>query len=326
MLLREVRDIYRKDLSGKYPPEEVDAIFYRLVEHYLDLPRFVLGLEPRKILTREEEAPLFSALSRLAAGQPIQYITGSARFMDMDLRVGPGVLIPRPETEELVQWVLERHAAELQGGNILDIGTGSGCIALGLAKSLPAAGVTALDLSGEALEIARGNARDLGLAVRFVQADIRNPEGGWQVFDPGPYGPRPGDSPKPDGPRPGNIPEPDGPGPGYDLIISNPPYIPRGHEGQLAVHVRDHEPPEALFTPDSDPLLFYRHIALFAREYLKPGGWLYVEIHEDFGKPAAALFRESGFIEVSLKKDIFGKDRFLCGRRADLNLKAKQIS
>lgn len=313
MLLREVRNIFRKELTGNYPPEEVDALFYRLLEHYLDLPRFVLGLEPRKVLTHEEEAPLFKALSQLAAGQPIQYITGTAQFLGMELRVGPGVLIPRPETEELVRWVLERHTAELQEGNILDIGTGSGCIALALAKSLPAARVTALDVSGEALEIARDNARDLGLAVQFVQADIRNPEGDWYGFDT-----------ESDGARPGHGPDPDVPQPGYDLVISNPPYIPRGREGQLAVHVRDHEPPEALFTPDSDPLLFYRHIAGFARDYLRPGGWLYVEVHEDFGEPAATLFRETGLREVSLKKDIFGKDRFLCGRRAEQNHKAKQ--
>ncbi len=291
MLLREVRDIYRKELSGNYPPEEVDALFYRLLQHYLDLPRFVLGLEPRKMLTRDEEAPLFEALSRLVAGQPVQYITGSARFLDMDLQVGPGVLVPRPETEELVRWVLERHAADLGEGNILDIGTGSGCIALGLAKSLSAARVTALDISGEALEVARENAKHLGLEVRFVQADIRNPEGEW---------------------------------PGYDLIISNPPYIPRGQEGQLATHVRDHEPREALFAPDSDPLLFYRYIAAFSGEHLREEGWLYVEIHEDFGVPVAALFRESGLVDVLLKKDIFGKDRFVCGRKPESNHKARQ--
>ncbi|MDC6354282.1 MULTISPECIES: peptide chain release factor N(5)-glutamine methyltransferase [unclassified Robiginitalea] len=302
MLLREVRDIYRKELGGTHPPGEVDALFYRLLEHYLDLPRFVLGLEPGKMLTREEEAPLFNALSQLTAGQPVQYITGTARFLDMDLRVGPGALIPRPETEELVRWVLERHAADLREGNILDIGTGSGCIALGLAKSLSAARVTALDISGEALEVARENARHLGLDVRLVRADILTPEGEW----------------------PENILNPEGEWPGYDLIISNPPYIPRGQEGQLAVHVRDHEPREALFAPDSDPLLYYRHIAGFSRRHLRGGGWLYVEIHEDFGAPTAELFREAGLLEVSLKKDIFGKDRFLCGRSPDTNHKARQ--
>lgn len=282
MLLREIRQIYRRELSGAYPPEEVDEIFYRLLDHYLGLPRFVLGLEPHKIISREDEQPLFEALASLKRHVPLQYITGKAHFMGLELEVGPGVLIPRPETEELVRWILDSHASESAGGSLLDVGTGSGCIALALAVHLRATGVHALDRSAEALAYARRNAAAQDVNIQFTEADMQ---------EPGTLG-----------------------GP-FDLIVSNPPYVPESEAGAMRPNVREHEPAGALFAPDADPLRFYKSLVNLAASNLKPGGWLYVEIHERFGAEVAALFGGAGMQEVQLKKDIFDKPRFVRARQ-----------
>lgn len=278
VLLREIRTVYRTELASAYPAEEIDQIFHDLLEHYLGLPRFVLGLEPHKILDRDQEQPLFEALASLKRHVPLQYITGKAYFMDMELAVGPGVLIPRPETEELVRWILEAHAGDLSAGSLLDAGTGSGCIAIALAVHLPGSQVHALDCSLQALQYARRNAASRGVEIHWHQADMRNP---------GALG-----------------------GP-FDLIVSNPPYVPVSEAAAMRPNVREHEPAEALFAPDDDPLLFYRSLLGLARAHLKPGGWLYVEIHEQFGPAVEALLAHAGMQEVQLKKDIFGKPRFV---------------
>lgn len=283
MLLRDIRHIYRQELSGAYPPGEVDEIFYRLLDHYLGLPRFVLGLEPHKIIGREHEQPLFEALASLKQHVPLQYITGKAHFMDLELEVGPGVLIPRPETEDLVRWILKSHQVDLVGGSLLDVGTGSGCIAVALAVRLPATRVHALDRSAEALAYARRNAAAQDVNIQFTLADMQQA---------GPLG-----------------------GP-FDLIVSNPPYVPESEAGAMRPNVREHEPAGALFAPDTDPLLFYRSLARLAGANLREGGWLYVEIHERFGAEVAALFAGEGMQEVQLKKDIFGKPRFVRARLA----------
>ncbi len=278
MLLREIRALFRKELAGVYPPEETGQIFCELLEHYLGLPRFVLGLEPDKIVSREDEQPLFEALASLKRHVPLQYITGKAYFMEMELEVGPGVLIPRPETEELVRWILASHGANLHGASLLDVGTGSGCIAIALAVHLSDARVHALDRSADALAYARRNAASQGVAIHFSQGDMRHP---LQLGGP------------------------------FDLIVSNPPYVPEGEAGAMRPNVRDHEPAEALFAPDDDPLLFYRSLTQLAGSQLRAGGWLYVELHERFGQAVAALFADAGMQEVQLKKDIFGKPRFV---------------
>ena len=282
MLLRDIRQIFRQELSALYPPEETDHIFYELLDHYLGLPRFVLGLEPDKIVSREAEQPLFEALASLKQNTPLQYVTGRAYFMDMALEVGPGVLIPRPETEELVRWILDSHGADLAAGRLLDVGTGSGCIAIALAVHLPGAEVHGLDLSPAALEYARRNAAAQGVVIHWHQADMR---------DVGPVG-----------------------GP-FDLLVSNPPYVPVSEAPDMRPNVREHEPAEALFAPQEDPLAYYRYLLGLAADALKPGGWLYVELHERFGEEVADLLRGAGMGEVQLKKDIFGKPRFVRGLR-----------
>ncbi len=282
MLIRDLRDVYRKELKGLYPPEETDQIFYILLEHYTGLPRFITGLEPGRSLDHQEEEPLFLALHRLRQHEPVQYITGKAHFMDLELRVGPEVLIPRPETEELVRWILESHGEDLARGRILDIGTGSGCIALGLADAMQSAEVWAVDVSEKAVELASGNAHDADLKITLRTADITDPGTDW---------------------------------PQFDLIASNPPYVPAEEAVSLSPHVRESEPSLALFAPSGDPLYYYRHIVAFANMQLRPEGWLYLEIHHTLGADTASLLKDAGFEEVLLKKDIFGKDRFIRARK-----------
>lgn len=186
MLLKEIKDIFHKELGDIYPKEEVDSFFYACIEHYLKLERFILAIQPNLVLTKEEEQPLFEALSELKLETPLQYILGTAHFMDMELQVNENVLIPRPETEELVQWILEDSQVKKQfkldaersrsvistplndrSLRILDIGTGSGCIAIALAKNLPSAQVYALDVSEKALEVAQKNAESNKVDVIF---------------------------------------------------------------------------------------------------------------------------------------------------------------
>ena len=282
MLIRDLRDVYKKELKGIYPPEEAVSIFHILLEHYTGMPRFILGLEPGKVLTHGEEEPLFGALQRLRQQEPVQYITGKAYFMDLELRVSPDVLIPRPETEELVRWILESHREGFIEGRILDLGTGSGCIALGLANALPNSEVWAVDVSPGALQIAAENARAAELELTLKIADVTNPGEDW---------------------------------PEFDLVVSNPPYVPSEEARELSPHVRDAEPSLALFAPPADPQFYYRHIAAFAGRYLRPEGWLYLEIHQSQGAESGSLLLDAGFEEVLLKKDIFGKDRFIRARK-----------
>lgn len=278
-LLSDIRHRFRVALKDKYPPGEISNIFHLLTSHYFGFSKTLLAMEPQKALDPEGAEQLMDALEMLIESVPVQYITGKAFFMDMDLQVSPAVLIPRPETEELVRWILQAHPpAPL---SILDIGTGSGCIALGLKKGWPQAAVFAMDLSPWALDVARGNARVLQLDIEFRQDDIRNPGQPW---------------------------------PEFEIIVSNPPYVPAGDRESMEPHVAESEPEVALFVPDEDPLCIYRDILDFATHHLKPGGWVYLEIYEAFGKQVCDLLRQAGFINIDLKKDIFGKDRFVRGQ------------
>lgn len=216
---------------------------------------------------------------RLLAGEPVQYVLGKATFGDYIFKVAPGVLIPRPETFELCQWVVSRNS-ESGITNILDIGTGSGCIACTLAAELPQAQVTAWDISHDALDIAAENARQNHVDVTFEQVDI---------LDAPPI-----------------------PQPLWDIIVSNPPYVCRSERPDMEPHVLNHEPELALFVPDDDPLLFYRSIAHYAKTALKPGGRVFFEINPLYAKQLRMLMEELGFGRTIVKDDQFGKERFLC--------------
>lgn len=221
--------------------------------------------------------------AQLAAGCPVQYVTGKTEFCDMTFHVDGSVLIPRPETEELVLWT-EQCAAGFQRPRILDVCTGSGCIAIVLATHLPQAKVTALDISHAALETARRNASMNGVRIRFIDDDALNGM-------------------------------PSLAGETFDIIVSNPPYIPHSEIESMHVNVTRYEPHEALFVDDADPLVFYRAIARAARTMLSEGGSLLFEVHEAWAERTAEMLRGEGFGQTEVRNDLFGKPRMTCSRR-----------
>lgn len=221
--------------------------------------------------------------AQLAAGCPVQYVTGRTEFCDMTFHVDGSVLIPRPETEELVLWA-EQCAADHRNPRILDVCTGSGCIAIVLAAHLPQAEVTALDISHAALETARRNASMNGVSIRFIEDDALNGM-------------------------------PSLAGETFDIIVSNPPYIPHSEIESMHVNVTRYEPHEALFVDDADPLVFYRAIARAARTMLSEGGSLLFEVHEAWAERTAEMLRGEGFGQTEVRNDLFGKPRMTCSRR-----------
>lgn len=221
--------------------------------------------------------------AQLAAGCPVQYVTGRTEFCDMTFHVDGSVLIPRPETEELVLWA-EQCAADHRNPRILDVCTGSGCIAIVLAAHLPQAEVTALDISHTALETARRNASMNGVRIRFIEDDALNGM-------------------------------PSLAGETFDIIVSNPPYIPHSEIESMHVNVTRYEPHEALFVDDADPLVFYRAIARAARTMLSDDGSLLFEVHEAWAERTAEMLRGEGFGQTEVKNDLFGKPRMTCSRR-----------
>ncbi|WP_425237409.1 peptide chain release factor N(5)-glutamine methyltransferase [Ulvibacterium sp.] len=295
MLLKEIKNIFHKELDTIYPQEEVNSFFYLLIEHYLGLERFVLALQPNFIVSKQEEQPLFEALSELRLQRPVQYIMGKAHFMDLELTVNTHVLIPRPETEELVRWILNDCHAERppervrwagsRSIKILDIGTGSGCIALALAKNFPEAQVYALDVSARALEVAQHNAEQNEVAVTFIKEDILTLD----TLD---------------------VP--------FDIIVSNPPYVREEEKKEMKANVAEYEPKEALFVPDNDPLLFYKAITQFVKNNLKKGGSLYLEVNQYLAQETKQLLEDQNFTDIELRKDLFGNDRMLKGKMLDV--------
>ena len=223
---------------------------------------------------------LDAILARLCKYEPIQYVQGTARFLRRDFRVAPGVLIPRPETEELVEAMLEEIPA---GCRLLDVGTGSGCIAVTLSKELPQAQVTAWDVSADALALATLNNSLLQASVRFEQRDVLT------------CLPRAEER--------------------YDIIVSNPPYVTEAERKEMEPNVLDWEPSLALFVPDSDPLRFYRRIGELGRDLLAEGGRLYFEINRAFGDATAELLRSQGYANACIRKDIAGNDRFVIAEK-----------
>lgn len=244
-------------------------------------------------LAGSQAAELNAIMRRLAAGEPVQYVLGHASFCGRQFHVAPGVLIPRPETAQLCGIIEQDLAAQGLGGEgrrgprIIDIGTGSGCIATTLALDIAGAEVTAVDISGDALAIATANARRLGAAVDFRKADILSAGAlAGSVFA-----------------------QP------YDIVVSNPPYITPGERGAMSPTVLDHEPELALFVPDGDPLVFYRAIARAASQSLAPGGSLYFEINPLFASDMETMLRATGFAIADILDDDFGKHRFARARR-----------
>lgn len=232
-------------------------------------------------MTAEKTAELNKIFGRLTEGEPVQYVLGRAEFCGRWFSVRPGVLIPRPETEELCAWITADSKASASP-KVLDIGTGSGCIAITLQLDMPESKVTAWDISADALDVARENAQQLGANVNFVKLDALNakPEGEW------------------------------------DLIVSNPPYICEKEKKDMAVNVLEHEPHTALFVPDADPLLFYRAITRLAVQTLSKGGRLYFEINPIYADDTCHMMRAESMMAVELRSDMYGKQRMAKGVKA----------
>ncbi|HEX8326370.1 MAG TPA: peptide chain release factor N(5)-glutamine methyltransferase [Hymenobacter sp.] len=285
MTVREFTATLASALHPTYPEREAEAIATLVVEHLLDMDALQRMMDAQELVPDEAQAALVPLRERLLAHEPVQYVLGTAYFDSMDLEVTPATLIPRPETEELVR-VITNEQGMTPGRRVLDVGTGTGCLALALARALPNARVLAVDISAEALAVARRNARRHAPAVEFQQVDILQ------------------DTPA--GLEPGSL----------DVLVSNPPYVRESERPLMRDNVLAWEPATALFVPDEDPLVFYRRLCALGAELLAPGGGLYLEINEALGPETAELLKSHGFDNVQVLPDMFGKARMVRGTRA----------
>ena len=280
MTIKEQYRFFLQQLQIIYNLNEATVITDWVFESLAAITRFDVIKNPDQYLSAVNSEQLNNALTALLLHKPVQYVLSEAWFYNMKLKVNEHVLIPRPETEELVQLLLN-EVMEIKNTipAILDIGTGSGCIAIAINKNIPSANVTAIDVSGQALKIAEENAANQQTAIQFLEVDFLD-ETQWIAL------------------------------PIFDFIISNPPYIPINQKDKLDRNVTAFEPHQALFVPDNSPLLFYEKIAAFGKTHLKTNGKVFMEIHEDYAKETAALFLQF-YKEVIVKKDIFGKQRMV---------------
>ena len=272
--MKQQIDYIISQLRGFYPEEELRELAYWVIEE-------TTGLTRTQILTECKGTQIIPnieiILQKLRAHEPIQYIFGHTEWRGLDLLVTPATLIPRPETAELIDWILD-SCDKSKPLHVLDIGTGSGCIAIALKKSAPLWQVIGIDISPDALEIALENAKRNSVEVEWTQADILSPITNYQF-------------------------------PILDIIVSNPPYICHREKANMDTRVLDYEPHSALFVPDDEPLLFYRRIAA-----MKSAKSLYFEINEAYGKEVCDMLKELGYTDIQLKHDIYGKPRMVFGR------------
>lgn len=275
MLIRAAEDIY--------PREEARAIAFVLAKYCYGFGRTEVAMDPEAEVENYNTLMFNDIVRQLLGWRPVQYILGETEFMDLRLEVTESTLIPRPETEELVDAII-KYPRGTCSPRILDIGTGSGAIAIALAKNLAGSEVDAVDISGDALGLARKNAENNGAQVNFICADVLLPPE--RFLETLPCGQ-------------------------YDIIVSNPPYIPESERLSMRANVSRYEPHGALFVPDSDPLLFYRSIGRVACEALSPGGELWFEVHENFARNVCALMEEHRFKDIVTIRDINGKERIV---------------
>ena len=314
--ISDVARFFHSELGSIYPKSEVDVFVAVSFEEILGLSKAQLLLKKDEAMSESEMLRFTAVIKQLKSHRPIHYIFGKADFCGMKLEVNENVLIPRPETEELVEWIkddaktpssitpvipgvaeehqpstinhqpssINHHPSSIihHPSSILDIGTGSGCIAIALKKYFTTTIVSALDVSAKALEVAKRNAENNSAAINFIHADILH---------------------RTQNPSPGK----------FDVIVSNPPYVRMSEKEMMQKNVLDHEPHLALFVSDEDALVFYKAIVSFAKEHLHAGGKLYFEVNEALGTPVKELMVENGFGNVELKKDLSGKERMLRG-------------
>ncbi|MGQ1945021.1 peptide chain release factor N(5)-glutamine methyltransferase [Ornithobacterium rhinotracheale] len=285
MTIRTFKERYDQALKDLYTPQEIDVIFYELAELYLKKNKSIIraGLDESWAELVQSQMLFDISLARLKQGEPYQYVIGKTEFMKLPFYVNRDVLIPRPETEELVEWILKKYPEDFSG-NILDIGTGSGAIAISLKKYLPNANVYGIDISKEAIEVAKKNADINMVEVNFLERDIFKLSADKEL-------------------------------PKWDLIVSNPPYIPEKEKEEMDRQVVKFEPQTALFVPDEKPLLYYQAICDYAVSHISPQARVYVEIHQDLKDETEKIF-EKKFSKVKAQKDISGNWRMIKARNS----------
>lgn len=284
MLIKDLENIFHETLDAIYGKEEVTSFFFLCTDAFYNITRFALALDRDLSITKEEQQPIFDALEALKKEKPIQYILGETEFYGLPFKVDENTLIPRPETEELVQLIIDCHSerSEESQYSILDIGTGSGCIAISLAKNIDNAQVYAMDVSAKAIKKAKENAVLNEVEVEFIEADILNIC--HSALDAEST---------------------------FNVIVSNPPYVRNLEKAEIKNNVLNNEPHLALFVEDDNPLLFYNAITKFAVEKLKENGQLFFEINAYLGPETKALVETYDFKNVEIIKDLFGKDRMI---------------
>jgi release factor glutamine methyltransferase len=282
MILKEFKLFFNEALSAIYPKTEIDSFFFILIEEKLKLQRIDTVLKPDFLITNKNLTDLKNIVKRLQKEEPVQYILGNTEFYGLPFLVNKNTLIPRTETEELVAWVLDEIKVlannKITEPSILDIGTGTGCIPISLAKNLTSLNISAIDISPEALLIAKQNAILNKVTIEFIELDILNTE---------------------------SLPQE------YDVIISNPPYVRELEKEEIKNNVLENEPHLALFVEDENPLIFYNKIADLAKQQLSKNGMLFFEINQYLGKETVNMLVKKGFKNIQLKKDLFGNDRMI---------------
>lgn len=277
MNLKDLKAYFKTELTSVFECSEIDVFFYRLLEHQLGLSKIDMVLNPDVAITAKDDTFFKTAIRELKNEKPIQYIIGSTEFYGLNFKVTEATLIPRPETEELVDWILKEYS-DKNKISILDIGTGSGCIPISLTKNLSNATVTTLDVSEEAISVAKENAKTHSVSVNFIHDNMLTYSDASQK---------------------------------YDVIVSNPPYVRNLEKQEIKKNVLEHEPHLALFVEDNDPLIFYRKITEFAVSNLTENGLLYFEINQYLGQETIDLVKSYGFTSVELRKDLSGNNRML---------------
>ncbi|MEO6671238.1 MAG: peptide chain release factor N(5)-glutamine methyltransferase [Ferruginibacter sp.] len=278
MTVNELYRAFLNELSHTYSIDEASNITAMIFEHFAGIDRSSLIKDPGKVLVKEKITAIQESLSALKKNKPVQYIIGEAWFYKMKLKVSAAVLIPRPETEELVETVI-RTVKNKQGITVIDIGTGSGCIAIALKKNMAGSTVTAIDISEDALSVANENASRQDTLIKFLLSDFLSADN-------------------------------DGLLENYDVIVSNPPYIPINERAQMENNVVDYEPHTALFVENNQPLVFYERINAFAKDHLNKDGMIFLETHEDLAEDVCKLF-EKNIYRTAIKHDMSGKQRIV---------------
>ena len=275
-----LKQLIRKELSSIYPLGEIKSFIYIIFEQVLSYKKIDTNINNKEIVNEESLKIIYKIVERLKNNEPIQYIFGETDFYDLEFKLNEDTLIPRPETEELVDLIIQENFNK--NISILDIGTGSGCIAISLKNNLPQSKVSAIDISSNAISIAKENAKRYNLELSFIKDDILNPSQKYSI---------------------------------YDIIVSNPPYIRNSEKKLMLQNVLEYEPHRALFVEDNDPLIFYREIAKFGKQHLSQNGIIYFEINEKLSFETKNLLEDLGYNEISIIKDINDRDRIIKAKK-----------